>query len=264
MKRNIQFLFLDIDETLLTKSNAPKEDMPRLLSFLATHGIRYSFSTGRGMYFVDDLLKKNATLLDEFFVVYDGALIVNPSQGIVLHASPIAEKTVQELLHQPFAPKLFFNGRDAIFSIKNVLEPDSSLFKFWCSLPTTDDFYQLYGRDLSEVEKNLLANFCAGHKLDYYSFPYRKNPTHYSVLGVNKGNTKGTAIRRITEHFDIPIANVMIVGDGINDLAAFELGAVNVATTDAISKLKSLASYVLKPNESIFEFLSSFLASNAS
>lgn len=256
MNLDIQFLFLDIDETLLTKSNTPKEDMPRLLSFLSSHGIRYSFSTGRGMYFVDDLLKKNSAPLDEFFIVYDGALIVNPSQKKVLHASPIAKKTVEELLQQPFAAKLFFNGRDAIFSIENTLEVDSSLYKFWRSLPTTDDFYQLYGRDLTEDEKNLLDKFCTGHELESYSFPYRKNPANYSFLSVNRGNTKGTAIRKIAEHFGIPIESVMIVGDGINDVPAFELGAVNVATPDALPQLKSMASFVLELNEGIYDFLS--------
>ncbi len=255
MTPTFRLAFLDIDETLTTAASEPKENIGRLLSMLGTHGIRHAFATGRGMYFIEYLLRRDRSLLDGYFIAHDGALVMNPVNREILHASRLAPATVKMLLLQSYAAKLSFNGQNAIYSSVNAFEETSSLYRFWREFKLGIDFYQMYARGLTTTERADLERLCADVGLTAYSFPYRQDPTQFSLLAINKDNDKGRAIRIVAKRLGVDLSEVLIVGDGINDISAFKVGAFNVATTEAVSELKDLASSILESGETIYDFL---------
>lgn len=261
MNEKIKLLLLDLDETLISKENRPMEDTVKLFEFLSQEGIRFSFATGRAMYFIRDLLKDKPALLDAYFIAYDGALIFNPLGEKVLHSSVIDPDTLGVFLEKKYAAKVFFNQLDAVRSIENNLEDDSSLRPFWKKYEPDSQTYQIYGRKMSQAELQDFTEICEHHALLAYSFPYRKNPSYFSVLAARKSNSKGNAIRMLAKYLALPLREIMIVGDGINDVSSFELDAMTVGTSQAIPEIKKLAKFVLRENQSIHSFIREYLAS---
>lgn len=252
----VSMVFLDLDETLLSKDGAQREDIHELLMFLSEQKIKPAFSTGRGLYFVNKLLRGRTELMDQLFVLYDGAVVVNPLSKEILHGDPVSEEAVESLRNSEYAKSIFFNGLKALYSIENSLESKSSLFEFWRSLDALDEpVYQIYGRNISLDQKDTLIQTLRGLDIDAYAFVYRGDPTRFSLLGVKNGNSKGKALVKVSEKTGVPTSEMMVVGDGINDIPAFEIGAFNVATENAIEELKSKAQIVLPAGQTILQFL---------
>lgn len=261
MKEKIRLLLLDLDETLISKQNRPLEDFSKLFEFLSSNDIKFSFATGRGMYFIEHLLKNDPVFLDTYFIIHDGALIMNPLRKDMLHSSIISPDILDVFLRKEYATKLFFNQLEAIRSLEDNLEEDSSLRPFWQKYIHESKTYQLYGRNISSDEARDFADTCEEHGLLSYCFPYRKNPSHFSTLAINKGNSKGNAVKILADYLSIPLHEIMIVGDGINDLSSFELDAITVATTHAVPEIKTLAKFILTENQNIYSFIKNYLES---
>jgi len=57
---------------------------------------------------------------------------------------------------------------------------------------------------------------------------------------------KAVAIRKLSGEYDIPIADILFIGDDLNDYTAFEAAGVSVAVENAAMEIKAVADYVTR------------------
>lgn len=60
---------------------------------------------------------------------------------------------------------------------------------------------------------------------------------------------KGTSIRRLAEHFDMAKEDIIIFGDGENDLAMTEAAGISVAMGNAVASMKQRADRIAPTND---------------
>lgn len=65
---------------------------------------------------------------------------------------------------------------------------------------------------------------------------------------MEKGSTKGDAVKKLAEYFNISREEVMCIGDSENDLSMIEYAGIGVAMGNAIEKVKVSANYITDTN----------------
>lgn len=257
IKRVPRAVFLDFDGTLTDdKSNSITEDPGALLIMLMSKNIFSALATGKGLYFVRKLLKNHQNLLDNYYVLYDGALVINPDTQDILFSKPIpsaAVKILQERLSK-ITNNFYLNKVDGLYSQNNHLPQDSSLFTFWKKENRKGDVYQIYIRDITpeqifDIEK-ALKHEC----VSWYSFRSRRGLS--SIIAHHKDADKGTAIKCVLKDMHIKESETIIIGDGINDLPSFRLKQVfKIAPPHAVPNILELADVILDHGQGIKEYL---------
>ena len=61
---------------------------------------------------------------------------------------------------------------------------------------------------------------------------------------IKKGTGKGDGVVKLAEHLDIPVENIVTVGDERNDISMVQVAGVGVAMANAREELKAVADYV--------------------
>lgn len=64
-----------------------------------------------------------------------------------------------------------------------------------------------------------------------------------------KGETKGSAVKFLSEYYRIPLSETVAVGDNLNDLAMIEAAGTGVAVGNAVEELKAHADFVTVTND---------------
>ena len=250
-------VFLDFDGTLTNDAdNSITNDPSSLLALLKSKEIFTALATGKGQYFVEDLLRNHDDLLNNYYVLYDGALVINLYTGEVLFSKPIPQETVSLLRDklQPITNNFYFNKIDGLYSKNNNLSADSSLYRFWKKGDDCSAVYQIYIRDLSP-EQILHVKKALKHKdISWYAFGSRRGLS--SIIIHHGGADKGKAIKHVLKAMNIKEEELVIIGDGINDVPAFNIKkAYKVAMPHAVPEILKLANIVLEPKQSIRNFL---------
>lgn len=65
---------------------------------------------------------------------------------------------------------------------------------------------------------------------------------------MQKGSTKGDAVKRLAEYFNISREEVMCIGDSENDFSMIEYAGIGVAMGNAIEKVKFASDYITDTN----------------
>jgi hypothetical protein len=71
-----------------------------------------------------------------------------------------------------------------------------------------------------------------------------------TALDVSRpGVTKGAALRKLADHFRIPLSRVVAIGDQNNDLTMFEVAGLSVAMGNAPPEVKAAADVIAPSND---------------
>lgn len=249
-------IFIDIDGTLVTLDNSKKEEPGEVLQFFLQKGLLAAFVTGRGLYYVADLLKNHISVLDNYFILYDGALVINPHNGHMLHSNPLNADVVQYVCEQlaSITSNVYLNKLDAVYSKHNQLSKQSSLSLFWKELDDYSRTYQVYVRDVKNEERVAVEFILAAADLSFYSFPSLRGG--FSYIAHHKDSDKARAVRVFLKEQNLKEEEVIIVGDGINDLPLFNLGVYKIAAHSALPQVKEKADFVMKEGQTILQVIS--------
>ena len=255
--KKIKIIFFDIDDTLRnSKTGFVPSNIPTVFQQLREKGILTGIATGRGIFGVVPEIK---ALKPDFFVTLNGAYIED-KKGNVIYSNKIAKDKVEEYitwtkevgidygLVGSHAAKLSRRTEmisQAIDPIYPDLEVDPDFYQ-------KEDIYQMWTFEDQGDDLKLPDTLASTLRM------VRWHRNSSDVVPLN--GSKAAGVAKVVEHLGLKPENVMVFGDGLNDMELFDYAGINIAMGVSHDKIKEKADYITKTLEEdgIFDALEGF------
>lgn len=267
---NIKMIVTDLDGTLLTRKKRISSRTKEVLIKAQEQGMIVVLATGRNYHNLEKIYKE--LKMDVFKT---GAIIGVNGQELYYFKTGHYEK--KRMLTALEAMKLLRFGHRYMFEVlvmndHQILDCISPMIK-WCKAIV----FKLIHKKVNETFEGRMENhqfIDVHHKINHevnkvgfsqlpaytsMMLPYLKKvlSKHYEVLMVSKGwieimpkgINKGSGLKQVMEHFDIKEEEVLIFGDGENDMSMLEGMPHSYAMENALESVKKVAKYVCGTNE---------------
>lgn len=238
----IKAVFFDIDGTLLshTSRQVPPTSI-KALELLKENDIKTFIATGRHA----EEMKKLPLDLSEFegFVTLNGQYCYN-KEGLIfdmpINRSDLAAQ-MEDLQRNPYpcifveADRMYINyNNDHVQKVQDAIS--SPLPQIGDPERAKDhEIYQLIPYVTEELEKHILS-------LMPHCQPTRWHPLAIDIIPAAGGKQNG--IRETIRASGISREEIMVIGDGENDLDMMEFAGISVAMGNAVPSVKAAADYV--------------------
>mgnify|MGYP001036275545 CR=1 FL=1 len=247
----IKLIATDMDGTLVNDQGKINEKIFDLINNLNEKGIKFLAASGRSY----DQLNKNFEKVDTnmIFIAHNGALIKYNRNGKTLYSNCISQEDIQEVINfeRELGEELFLFGAEDGY----IVNPSETI---------------LHQFNAFEVKAVVLESFnevkAPIYKMTYYvkdgvkapMLQYLRNNLNdnleFVVSGdcwidiMNRGVSKGNAIKILQEKFKIEEKNTMVFGDYYNDLTMFKTAHYSYAMENAPEDVKEHANFVARSN----------------
>jgi Cof subfamily protein (haloacid dehalogenase superfamily) len=230
-----QAIFLDIDETLVTRRIGPFPDDIEPLEEAHRRGHKLFLSTGRGLGHIPPVLK-DAPWLDGIIAGAGAQVLVG---GQIIYHKWVPPEILPGICAFYLKQDKFcvFEGTEAIYGIHAPRNHDGNTNTLM--ITREDDFTTKYagaviskitiGGAISEGEQKLLRDY---FKLNIF-------PTYFE--GILLGESKSKGMGMILKHLGIPRENSIAIGDSRNDIDIIRAAGLGIAMGNACDELKALA-----------------------
>lgn len=221
MKSTTHKIFVfDVGNTLIAKpSNRLVSELVNDLSALKNAGNVIGIATRRNLAMLNELISQ---VNFDFIIALNGAYI--ECENKILLDRPIDSKELIQITNM----FNFNNAHYNLYTKSNIINSTEQ-----------QDF--VYGIELKDC-----SNFIDSLKTQFPTFTFyiwEKGKT-CDIHSINV--SKSIAMKKVCEHFRIPLQNSIAFGDGFNDIELFKLCGVSVAMETAPNELKHIATYLTK------------------
>ncbi|MFV0394149.1 MAG: HAD-IIB family hydrolase [Coprobacillaceae bacterium] len=235
-----KFIFFDIDGTL-TDDNPGGKVLPSTLETLQKlrdNGHFVALATGRGHHFAHPFMKEHG--FDN--MVSDGGNGITINKKL-LGIEPLDHELALQLIHELIEKKIPFSvaldNTPTVYTLKG-LEFINHLGKQVAVLNDFDhveEIHKIFIKATVEQEKDLEMI----HKLGYM----RYHGTDLIVEPLEKFR----GIKKVVEYMEGDLKDVVVFGDGKNDISMMQQAAMSIAMGNALPEVKEIASYITKTNK---------------
>ncbi len=247
----IKLIASDMDGTLVNDQGKINEKMFELIHELHEKDIRFAAASGRFYSQLNKNFEKiNAKMI---FIAHNGALVKYNNKGKTIYSNNIDTEDIKHVikLKRELGEELFLAGVDDAY-IVNPSKDILSKFSFW-GVPA------VIVKSFSEVKNSIykltyyVSQGVKPGMLDYLEKNLNDN-LEFVVSGenwidiMNKGTSKGKAIKILQEKFNIDEKNTMVFGDYYNDLTMFKEAYYSYAMENAPSDVKNHANFIADSN----------------
>ena len=255
--KKIKIIFFDIDDTLRnSKTGFIPSTIPTAFKQLRDKGILTGIATGRGIFGVVPELK---ALKPDFFVTLNGAYIED-KKGNVIYSNKIAKDKVEEYITWTKEVGIDYGlvGSHAAKLSRRTEMISQAIDPIYPDLEVDPDFYQkedIYQLWTFEEQGDDLV------LPDTLASTLRMVRWHeHSSDVVPISGSKAAGVAKVVDQLGLKPENVMVFGDGLNDLELFDYAGISVAMGISHDKIKEKADYITKTLEEdgIFDALEGF------
>ena len=255
--KKIKIIFFDIDDTLRnSKTCFIPSTIPTVFRQLREKGILTGIATGRGIFGVVPEIK---TLKPDFFVTLNGAYIED-KKGNVIYSNKIAKDKVEEYITWTKEVGIDYGlvGSHAAKLSRRTEMISQAIDPIYPDLEVDPDFYQkedIYQMWTFEEQGDDLV------LPDTLASTLRMVRWHeHSSDVVPISGSKAAGVAKVVDQLGLKPENVMVFGDGLNDLELFDYAGISVAMGVSHEKIKEKADYITKTLEEdgIFDALEGF------
>ena len=255
--KKIKIIFFDIDDTLRnSKTGFVPSTIPRVFQQLREKGILTGIATGRGIFGVVPEIQE---LKPDFFVTLNGAYIED-KKGNVIYSNKIAKDKVEEYIAWTKEVGIDYGlvGSHAAKLSRRTEMISQAIDPIYPNLDVDPDFYQkedIYqmwtfedqGDDLT-LPKSLASTLRMVRWHEHSS----------DVMPIS--GSKAAGVAKVVDQLGLKPENVMVFGDGLNDLELFDYAGISVVMGVSHDKIKEKADYITKTLEEdgIFDALEGF------
>ena len=255
--KKIKIIFFDIDDTLRnSKTGFIPSTIPTIFKQLREKGILTGIATGRGIFGVVPEIK---ALKPDFFVTLNGAYIED-KKGNVIYSNKIAKDKVEEYITWTKEVGIDYGlvGSHAAKLSRRTEMISQAIDPIYPNLEVDPDFYQkedIYQMWTFEEQGDDLV------LPDTLASTLRMVCWHeHSSDVVPISGSKAAGVAKVVDQLGLKPENVMVFGDGLNDLELFDYAGISVAMGVSHEKIKEKADYTTKTLEEdgIFDALEGF------
>ena len=255
--KKIKIIFFDIDDTLRnSKTGFIPSTIPTAFKQLPDKGILTGIATGRGIFGVVPELK---ALKPDFFVTLNGAYIED-KKGNVIYSNKIAKDKVEEYITWTKEVGIDYGlvGSQAAKLSRRTEMISQAIDPIYPDLEVDPDFYQkedIYQMWTFEEQGDDLV------LPDTLASTLRMVRWHeHSSDVVPISGSKAAGVAKVVDQLGLKPENVMVFGDGLNDLELFDYAGISIAMGVSHDKIKEKADYITKTLEEdgIFNALEGF------
>ena len=255
--KKIKIIFFDIDDTLRNSKNGfIPSTIPTIFKQLREKEILTGIATGRGIFGVVPEIK---ALKPDFFVTLNGAYIED-KKGNVVYSNKIAKDKVEDYItwtkevgidyglvgsHAAKLSRRTETISQAIDPIYPNLEVDPDFYR-------KEDIYQMWTFEDQGDDLTLPESLASTLRMVRWH--------EYSSDVVPISGSKAAGVAKVVDQLGLKPENVMVFGDGLNDLELFDYAGISIAMGISHEKIKEKADYITKTLEEdgIFDALEGF------
>ena len=255
--KKIKIIFFDIDDTLRnSKTGFVPSTIPTIFKQLREKGILTGIATGRGIFGIVPEIK---ALKPDFFVTLNGAYIED-KKGNVIYSNKIAKDKVENYISWTKEVGIDYGlvGSHAAKLSRRTEMISQAIDPIYPDLEVDPDFYQ---------KEDIYQMWTFEEQGDDLILPDTLASTlrmvrwheHSSDVVPNSG-LKAAGVAKVVDQLGLKPENVMVFGDGLNDLELFDYAGISVAMGVSHEKIKEKADYITKTLEEdgIFDALEGF------
>ena len=255
--KKTKIIFFDIDDTLRNSTTGfIPSTIPTAFKQLRDKGILTGIATGRGIFGVVPEIK---ALKPDFFVTLNGAYIED-KKGNVIYSNKIAKDKVEEYITWTKEVGIDYGlvGSQAAKLSRRTEMISQAIDPIYPDLEVDPDFYQkedIYQMWTFEEQGDDLV------LPDTLASTLRMVRWHeHSSDVVPISGSKAAGVAKVVDQLGLKPENVMVFGDGLNDLELFDYAGISVAMGVSHEKIKEKADYITKTLEEdgIFDALEGF------
>jgi Cof subfamily protein (haloacid dehalogenase superfamily) len=249
----IRMVAVDLDGTLLNDSKQVSDRTARALGCAIDRGVRVVIASARPPRSVRHIY--NTLKLDTWQINYNGALVWDePNKKVVFHR-PMPCELVRRLIDAArkrfesvlvsceILDRWYTDRFDQSYTTETgrLFKPDvvASLDEF-CSQPITK-LLLLGERGMIDQLESMLTSANDGNVTIV-----RTDPELLQIM--DKYVSKAAALQLVSEHYQIPLQNVMAIGDAPNDVGILKIAGVGIAMNNASEIVKAAADWIAPSN----------------
>ena len=255
--KNIRLVVSDIDGTLLTSDNALHHRSQESIQALQRNNrCDFTLCTGRSFRLIKPLMD---FLGIQFPFIFSGGAIYDPANREVLTDHFIEAETINAVRHfaQERGLGLIAHTSQCMLCMLNDADWHRVTEIEWIQGKSTDhairvDTIQADNKkpiirfDIFSEDQPLSAAFLqVCHIFPQLHAVQMSRSIELTPVGVNKGS----ALKQLAEMLNISLANIMAIGDSLNDLTLLQAAGVGVAMATAPDALKEIADIIVPPSD---------------
>ena len=239
--KKIKAVFFDIEDTLRRKATGLIPDsIPSVFAELKKKGITVGIASGRAYYGVVPEIRD---LKPDYFVTINGAYILDKdAEPIQKHS--ISKEVIEEYIAWTEENKIAYGfcGADKpVVSerselIDNAMVPVYGVCDVEPDYYKTNDVYQMW--TFEEVGDSLQLSKELQESLRLVRWHENSSDVVQAHI------SKATGVKEVADKLGISAENILVFGDGPNDMELFDYAGLSVAMGDGVPELKEKADYV--------------------
>ena len=244
--KKIKIVFFDIDDTLRnSKTGFIPTSIPTVFQQLREKGILTGIATGRGIFGVVPEIRE---LKPDFFVTLNGAYIED-KKGNVIDSNNISKDKVETYIAWTKEVGIDYGlvgSHTAKLSTRTELISET-IDPIYPDLDVDPDFYE---------KEDIYQMWTFEDQGDDLTLPESLASTlrmvrwhEHSSDVVPISGSKAAGVAKVVEHLGLKPENVMVFGDGLNDLELFDYAGISVAMGISHDEIKEKADYITKTLE---------------
>ena len=255
--KKIKIIFFDIDDTLRnSKTGFVPSTIPTIFKQLREKGILTGIATGRGIFGVVPEIK---ALKPDFFVTLNGAYIED-KKGNVIYSNKISKDKVESYIAWTKEVGIDYGlvgSHTAKLSTRTEMI-SQAIDPIYPDLDVDPDFYEKEDIYQMWTFENQGDNLTLPESLASTLRMVRWHEHSSDVVPIS--GSKAAGVAKVVDQLGLKPENVMVFGDGLNDLELFDYAGISVAMGVSHDKIKEKADYITKTLEEdgIFNALEGF------
>ena len=265
----MKIIAIDLDGTLIDNKHEIPQNTIDFLNNLIKSGIKLVITSGRPY---RSMLKYALNFPDDTMLVSEnGAYISNINKSIYKELKRFNKKTFLSLFtdNKPIIKNAFFSIGHYAFIYNRIpkLEP---LYHIDENTVVVNGPYDLIDNFQAPNGAIFIIKSDERHKFEEYIDNTKK--ISYRSLGYDANNAvyeisistidKSIALSKILKIYGLSWDDLMVIGDGINDLESIKKAGIGVAMANAEIDVRNAAKYITSKNnndEGVYNFLNEYL-----
>lgn len=249
-----KLLVVDIDGTLVNKNGDISEKDKKALAQASAMGAKVTLSTGRVIGACRNII--DILSLDGYHIFFDGALASDPHKNKVVYVQPIDKDVIKRAVEFSRENDIYLElySTETFFAEKENWSDDIHRLFFKVE-PNIVDFSGIWDRERIVKAELLVHNAEEAVKADSFQrefngslrFSIARAPAYPGIDFINiidPSVSKGEALKALVKYLNVPMDEVIAVGDGLNDISLLEAAGTSVAMGNAFPEVKKVADHI--------------------